>query len=334
MDPVLAQTQLWRGIATTNPAWVEQALTHGANPNAVYGKQEVYSHIQPLDTPLHALFRTPEKRMQAHTGRLVKAAKGAIAQILGSLLDHGADPTTLDADQCTPLMLFCQRTGNEVPSSGIDRLVAASKSVLEQRQHIQGNTGLHLACERQEKSKVKILLKHGANPEATNAHGNTPLWTTLATISLEQIYAKPNDRNGWGIVDLLQAHGAQINRSNDDQMPWMAYPGLPLERLSAKGADLAWKNAAGRDALLAQLEKMEDSGFFGEFHTNLAHLLNVPGLDWSCRTMAGRTAAEVSELMRNPDIQAMLGQVRARVQSAQLDATTRSSQPAARSARL
>lgn len=335
MSPHLVQSQLWRGIATLQPLLVEQALEAGADPNAVYGARGVYSHIQPRDTPLHALFRGAEKRMNARTGRLAKPSKGAMSRIVNRLLDQGADACLLDADDCTPLMLYCRRPGNELPVVDMERLITCSRSMLDQIQRIQGNTALHYACERQDKNKVKALLRQGADPAKANAAGKTPIWSTLEAISMELIFAKPKDANGWLIVDLLLAHGAQMNHACDDQMPWMAWPSLPLDRLSSKGADMTWVNAYGADALQAQLEKLEETPSFRMYaYGNLLHLLDTPGINWSNRTSRGSDAGRVLEKIQDEDMQSLLGQVRARVQSMHLDTATTKAESAQRSPRL
>ena len=70
-----------------------------------------------------------------------------------------------------------------------------------------GNTALHMACANGHLDIVKLLLKHGANPNALNKSKNTPLhWAAL------------NGRTE--IIELLIEAKADANLKNEfDHVP-------------------------------------------------------------------------------------------------------------------
>ena len=320
MDQALAQSKLWRGVVNAHVEQVAQALADGADVNQVHQGVDFFSSIHRGDTALHALFRTPEKKRDPVSGQNKPLPKGAVAKILELLLAHGADATVVDASGETPLMLLCKRWINELPAKLLAQFVEASKPVLDQADLSQGNTALHWACQRQEQAKVKALLKHGANPNAVNKHGKTPIWEVLEFINTQSVYSNPSDDKSWGNLAFLRLHGGQINHPRDGKMPWMEFPALPLDRLATAGADLAWKSSTGEGVLQAQIEKLEENSVFRIYaRDNLSYLLEVPGIDWTARsTKSGRDAAQAVGLVYHEEMQALLPQIQARVQGAQL----------------
>jgi ankyrin repeat protein len=55
---------------------------------------------------------------------------------------------------------------------------------LETKEETGGNTALHMACANNHIDIVKLLLKHGANPNSTNNSNNTPLRNIINIIDM------------------------------------------------------------------------------------------------------------------------------------------------------
>lgn len=90
----------------------------------------------------------------------------------------------------------------------------ASRDVLVKPIHwvYVGDTPLHLAAAALRLSTIQLLLQAGAEPNAENRRGATPL-----------LYAcdpRPSTRNRWNpstqvaVIDLLAAHGADVNHAD------------------------------------------------------------------------------------------------------------------------
>ena len=59
----------------------------------------------------------------------------------------------------------------------------SNRDFLETRDKIQGNTALHVACSYNNDKAALCLLRHGANPNPLNFHGDTPLARLLQPVS-------------------------------------------------------------------------------------------------------------------------------------------------------
>lgn len=72
-----------------------------------------------------------------------------------------------------------------------------------------GNTPLHEACHHRNLEVSTFLLKHGANVNATNHKGSTPLHTLCYTI---------NSYHGMDLLKLLIDSGANVNHADNRGM--------------------------------------------------------------------------------------------------------------------
>ena len=117
----------------------------------------------------------------------VKAIQPSIP-VLQTLLDHGAD-----LNRGRVLYLCCCDLKEDAFKLLLGR--GADPNKVYQNGH---NTILHIAASQGEKRIVKLLLSVGAKPEVTDFHGKTPL-----TMAAEY---------GWReIVQMLVDHGAKLD---------------------------------------------------------------------------------------------------------------------------
>ncbi len=188
-------------------AKIEQALKEGLKVN------------RPLDgkTPLHI------------------AASYNKTEMVGLLMDHGADPNAPDSRDIYPL---------HYASPDITRLLldgGANPDVQDR----EDNTPLLIAARYGKVENVRLLLAKGASPNIENKYGSDPLYEVVTQIDLSKSKKKkilsiakmllergaaPNKRDGDGrtpiyravlagnpeIVSLLLAHGAKPNIKDDN----------------------------------------------------------------------------------------------------------------------
>ncbi|CAN0292326.1 unnamed protein product, partial [Scytosiphon promiscuus] len=258
-------TSLMWAVAGGHLPVVETLLAAGADAN-IFGPGE--------DSPLHS------------------AASVGCGEIVDALLSGGANKNALNNGGLTPLMEAskgeCMRTYSPI----VESLLAAGADV-NISGVVDGHTALHLAAERGSDRIVNALLAAGADKDALDNGGATPLiWAadrchlTVVNTLLEadaDVNISGADEGhtalhvaasrGWGeIVDALLAGGADkeaLDNRGYTPLIWVAEQGhLPVtEALLYAGADvnisggddgstaLHWASREGhggiRDALLA-----------------------------------------------------------------------------------
>lgn len=156
---------------------VRELLTQGTNPN-VRGFMGL--------TAVHA------------------AAKGCAKQNLEVILKHGGDATVRDTDGNTPLHHAVGGPALELTCAPSTRLLVQRGAPLNQANQ-DGNTALHLAAKGTRDDSLAVLLDAGANPQAINGDGLTPL----------QLFVKAGANEG-RIVALLVDAGADPNRKTPE----------------------------------------------------------------------------------------------------------------------
>jgi ankyrin repeat protein len=156
---------------------IDMLLARGANPNAQ------------LKTPTLQRNHTPgEPLLGEGTTPLMRAAKNGDFRAMQILLDHGADPTIVQKNHTTVLMLaaglgrglgvFAKDVGSEAD------LHAASKLALDHGVDVNlssdsGLTALHLAAQSGLDSIVKLLVERGARLDVKDKQGRTPVDVAL-----------------------------------------------------------------------------------------------------------------------------------------------------------
>lgn len=154
----------------------EILLARGASLNPSYG---VYS-------PLHcaALGNSPDTLQQllaagASMDKTQPAGETALASAVRShsvacvqlLISMGADVNITDSSGATPLHLAADLGDLESARC----LVECGRCVVDAATRTDLNTALHLAAQGGACDIVRLLLQHGASPNATNARQKTPL---------------------------------------------------------------------------------------------------------------------------------------------------------------
>lgn len=151
-------------------------LAHGANPNA------------PLKSVTLARAHTPgEGTLGEGTTPLMRAARNGDAPAMQLLLDRGADPTMVQKNHTTALMLaaglgrglgvFAKEYSTEA------EMLEAVKVLLERHVDVnaandQGQTALHFAAMASD-DVVRVLAANGAKLDAKDRQGRTPVDAAL-----------------------------------------------------------------------------------------------------------------------------------------------------------
>ncbi len=150
-----------------------------------------------------------------------------------------------------------------------------------------GATALHFAID--DRAKTEALLAAGADPNATDNTGYTPLMTAA------------NRGDGGDVVELLLDHGADPNHRADDEMTPLILAGggdlRSVKALLSHGADPRAHTSAGFDALHAAV-------VIG--NTEAARLLVARGADVNAKAGHGRTPLIEAAEQGRPDLVQLL----------------------------
>ncbi|NWS49962.1 ASB16 protein, partial [Probosciger aterrimus] len=197
--------------AAPTPNCTRLLLDFGANPNVLSGDGCAPLH---LCTAPHSL-RCAELLL-AHGARvglatqerqltpLHVAARQGLAAHVELYLHHGADPSCRSHQGETPLNAACaaaeHRDAAERYGPVCERLLAAGAdpSAAGRKRH----GPLHNACANGQAWLVRLLLRHGADPTATNCAGDAPMDCALRSVE-EYRHQHPEET-----IALLLDHGA------------------------------------------------------------------------------------------------------------------------------
>jgi ankyrin repeat protein len=151
---------------------IKKLLDHGAKPNAQ------------LKTPTLSRAHTPgERYLGEGCTPLMRAARNGDAAAMRLLLDNGADPSIVQKNHTTALMLAAGlgrglgTFADEYASEG--QMLEAVKVLLDRHVDLNatndiGQTALHFAALSMD-SVVELLAMSGANLDAKDKQGRTPL---------------------------------------------------------------------------------------------------------------------------------------------------------------
>lgn len=143
-------------------------LRFGANPNL--------GSDTPREHPCgHKCWLSPDCE---HRGQAVLhyACSGAPKEVVSLLLQHGADPNTADDDGYLPLFSALCQDHNQVAMQLLQNDIDPTNLVVVQPYQ---STALHIACRFACVEVVSFLLERGADANAIDVFGQTPLHEVL-----------------------------------------------------------------------------------------------------------------------------------------------------------
>jgi ankyrin repeat protein len=203
---------------------VQFFLDHGANPNAENARGWTPLHLVVLER----YGGSEEDRFEA--ARLLIAGGADVnarsknnrtplhlvsyrlkLKLVRLFLDHEANANAEDTDGSTPLhRLVQENSGSEEDCVNTAQLLIARGADVNAPDKCDYETPLHLASYLPKFKLVRFFLDHGANANAEDAHGNTPLHRVLEN----EDYADKD--TVCTITQLLLDHGADANTPNDN----------------------------------------------------------------------------------------------------------------------
>ncbi|MGC4043949.1 MAG: ankyrin repeat domain-containing protein, partial [Armatimonas sp.] len=179
--------------------------------------------------------------------------------IVKALLDRGADVNARDESGMTPLMsavfighirtiqLLLERGADPRPRSKDSAIVVTNRGYTG-LSTVHGRTAMHYATDVYGKSIriFQLLLAHGADINARDGYGSTPLSTMAAYGQIEPIR-------------FLLRHGAQVNVKDQTGMTPLMYAANShymdiLKALLASGADVNARDKEGKTALMHSMD--------------------------------------------------------------------------------
>ena len=295
-------TPLWLACAHQNGAMVEKLLAAGANPNAsIWSGDTVLMNCSGNGNAKGAIALLAHgadvnaKESRHEQTALMWAAAGKHPEVVRALIDHGADiharskimPALERVGQCTvknpckggrtdgdadvatshwpkttggfTALLFAAQQGDvESARMLLDAGVDVDESTAEE------GTALLIASASGQENVAMLLLQRGANPNAKDAFGITPLHYALHDGMLK-IVSKPGATDGPGgwlrpnmpaLVKALLDHGANPNARIERDFPARdylliaRYIGTEIPQMSLVGATPFLLAAASSDTSL------------------------------------------------------------------------------------
>ncbi len=215
-------TPLYLASANADAALVEELLRVGANPNLALLSGETplmaAANRGKLRVVQSLLARGADPNLRESWGgqtALMWAVAGGHPEVVALLVEHGADVHARSSGQFTSLLFAAQQ--DDAESARV--LLAAGVDVGE-RMTKTGLTPLLVASASGFQDVSAVLLEAGANPQAPDGNGYTPL------------HYAARDKDGVGLVKLLLAHGANPNArlpQGDPKRPAKTATGVSLE---------------------------------------------------------------------------------------------------------
>ncbi len=170
------------------------------------------------------LLANPDLAHESYSGRKLLHAASAAGNlpIVASLLRLGADANTQDSGGHTPL--YC--AGNECPGGGpvVKALVQAGAKV-DACAGVKRCTALHMAARRDHVEAAQALLECGANIEARDSLGETPLRRAVncgQTRVAALLLSKGADPHSVGSKGLTPLSAARAGAMRDLLQAWVA----------------------------------------------------------------------------------------------------------------
>ena len=276
-DPMDQCSVLFRAVEGGLEQLVLDLLFHGAVVDAPLGKEsEGYSvvHIAAyfgLDRALSALLLNgADKDAQGNDGvtpLMIAAARGHLS-IVGSLLAAGANMDTADAPLCAATI------EGHLPI--VESLLAAGADV-NIRSATSRSTALHCAAELGHDRILSALLEGGADKDAVDQKGDTPLIKAVCY-------------RHFRVMEVLLAAGADLTIHNDEGRTPLHYA---VYRQDGEMVLALLRGGAAVDAV----DEMGDSPLHaaaGQRDLTVVEILVASGADASIRSNTGETPLHVA----------------------------------------
>ena len=175
-----------------------------------------------LDYIRRTLLTTPTLVQERYTNEytLLHGIAGQRCLTIVELLLHlGADPNARDQWGHTPLYLVGNNTSYETQGAAIVRVLVQSGAHVNAQEQLRHCTALHMAARRENVPIAEALLDCGADIEARDKQGETPLHRAVKC-------GKAN------MVAFLLSRGADIHATSKSGLtPWQAARGADMKQL-------------------------------------------------------------------------------------------------------
>ena len=218
---------------------LHQVLLHNYNPESYFGCFGVAQLLVERGADVNA--RDEHDETPLHLAPYFLELK-----LVRMLLDHGADVYAENSQEQTPLLRVLESRYHCQELFDVAQLLVEHGADVNTRNK-DHETLLHLAPYFLELKSVRILLDHGANVNAEDNRGRTPLCRVLEAENY-------SDEDRFGVAQVLMERGADVNaRYQEHETPLLLasrFPGLKLMRvLLDHGANINVEDKWGRTPL-------------------------------------------------------------------------------------